>query len=133
VKWKKSKARSLLYKCIIEGRVPPDATTNANGRSTMQLCDINLIHPEFAEYDYEKFLSRLSSLRKIIKDADNGAWADQEAFGNFKNNHRVSLVSHKGYIQWQCSEAQELLLQDMEQKLNETLGKMELYGTRREY
>jgi hypothetical protein len=24
VKWKKSKAKSLLYKDIIEGRVPPD-------------------------------------------------------------------------------------------------------------
>lgn len=132
VKWKKSKARSLLYEYIVEGQVPPDAT-DANGRSTMQLREIYLMHPEFAEYDYEKFSSRLSSLRKIIKDADNRARADQEAFENFKNNHPVSLFSHKGYIQWQGSEAQELLLQDMEQKLHETLGKMELYGTRREY
>jgi hypothetical protein len=132
VKWKKSKARRLLYKDIVEGEVPPDAT-DADGRSTMQLSDIYLMHEEFAEYDYEKFSSRLSSLRKIIKDADNRAQADQEAFENFKNNHPVSLYSHKGYIQWQGSEAQELLLQDMEEKLHETLGKKELYGSRREY
>ena len=56
VKWKKSKARSLLYKYIVEGQVPPDAT-DANGRSTMQLRDVYLMHPEFAEYDYEKFWS----------------------------------------------------------------------------
>jgi hypothetical protein len=132
VKWKKSKARSLHYKYIVKGQVPLDAT-DANGRSTMQLREIYLMHLEFAEYDYEKFFSRLSSLQKIMKDADNRARADQEAFENFKNNQPVSLFSHKEYIQWQGSEAQELLLQEMEQKSHETLGRMELYGTQQEY
>jgi hypothetical protein len=50
VKWKNSKAKRLLYKDIVEGEVPPDAT-DADGRSTMQLSDIYLMHPEFAEYD----------------------------------------------------------------------------------
>jgi hypothetical protein len=125
VKWKKSKARRLLCKHIVEGEVPPDAT-DADGRSTMQLSDIYLMHPEFAEHDYEKFSSRLSSLRKIIKDCDNRAQTDQEAFENFKNNHPVSLFSHEGCTQWQGSESQELLLQDMEEKSHETLGKKEL-------
>jgi hypothetical protein len=132
VKWKKSKARRLLYKDIVDGEVPMDAT-GTDGQSTMQLSDIYLMHHEYAEYGYEKFSSRLSSLRKIIKDAENRAQADQEAFENYKNNHPVSLYSHKGYIQWQGSEARELLLQDMEDKLHETLGKKELYGSRREY
>jgi hypothetical protein len=39
VKWKKSKARSLLYEYIVEGQVPPDAT-DANGRSMMHLREI---------------------------------------------------------------------------------------------
>jgi hypothetical protein len=65
VKWKNSKAKRLLYKDIVEGEVPPDAT-DADGRSTMQLSVIYLMHPEFAEYDYEKFSSRLSSLRAAI-------------------------------------------------------------------
>jgi hypothetical protein len=65
VKWKESKAKRLLYKDIVEGKVPPDAT-DADGRSTMQLSDIYVMHPEFAEYDYAKFSSRLSSLRAAI-------------------------------------------------------------------
>jgi hypothetical protein len=32
----------------------------------MQLSDIYLIHPKFAEYHYEKFLSRLSLLQAAI-------------------------------------------------------------------
>jgi hypothetical protein len=68
VKWKESKAKRLLYKDIVEGKVPPDAT-GADGQSTMQLSDIYLMHPEFAEYDYKKFSSRLSSLRaSIVKE-----------------------------------------------------------------
>lgn len=70
--------------------------------------------------------------QKIINDADNQAQANQEAFEYFKNNHPLSLLSHKGYIQWQGSDAQELLLHDMEQKLHETLWKKELCGTQRE-
>jgi hypothetical protein len=102
VKWEKINARHLLDKDIVKGQVPLVAT-GANGRSTMQLHEIYLMHPEFVEYDYEKFSSRLSLLQKIIKDADNQARADQEAFENFKNDHPVSLFSHKGYIQWQGS------------------------------
>jgi hypothetical protein len=132
VKWKKSKARRLLHKDIVEGEVPSDAA-GVDGRSAMQLSHIYLMHLEFAEHECEKFSSRLSSLRKIIKDADNRAQADQEAFENFKNNHPVSLFSHKGCMQWQGSEAQELLLKDMEEKSHETLGKKELCGNRREH
>jgi hypothetical protein len=132
IKWKKSKARSLLYKDIVEGEVPPDAT-DADGQSTMQLKEIYVMHPEFAEYDYEKFSRRLSSLRQIIKKFESRSRDDQEAFENFKNHHPPSLYSHKGYIQWQGSEAQELLLQDMEDKKHETMGKEELYREQREY
>jgi hypothetical protein len=48
VKWKKSKARRLLYKDIVEGEVPLDAT-DADGHSTMQLSEIYLMHTEYAE------------------------------------------------------------------------------------
>jgi hypothetical protein len=65
VKWKKSKAKRLLHKDIVEGEVPPDAT-GADGRSAMLLNEIHLMHPEHAEPDYEKFSSRLSSLRAAI-------------------------------------------------------------------
>ena len=58
---------------------------------------------------------------------------DQQAFDNFKANHAPSHFTHKGYIQWQKSEAQERLLEDIEAGFLESMGKKELYESRREY
>jgi len=106
VKWKKSIAKQMLYKDIREGRVPLESK-DADGKATMNLKDIYEMHPEYAEYHYDKFSSRLSSLRKTIKDCNHRAGLDQEAFDNYKKNHpNASFYSHKGYIQWQNSAAQ---------------------------
>ena len=58
---------------------------------------------------------------------------DFEAFESFKSNHPTSHFSHQGYIQYQGSDAQELLLKDIEDWLHETLGKKNLWGFRCEY
>jgi hypothetical protein len=130
IKWKKSKARALLYKDIRAGTVPLDPPRAGGG---MALSDVYALRPEFREYNYSKFSSRLGSLRTIIKDANNRAEADQEAFENFKANHPISLFSHKGYIQWQGSEAQESLLEDIEAGFHQSMGKKELWESRPEY
>jgi len=46
IKWKKSKAKRLLYKDILDGRVPLEAKT-VDGRSTMSLKSIYNLRPEF--------------------------------------------------------------------------------------
>ena len=133
VKWEKSKAKQLLYKDILEGRVPRNATT-ADGKSTMPLKSIYELRPEFQEYLYSKFSSRLSSLRKTIKDRSYRANLDQEAFDNYKANNPVpAAFSHKGYIQWQGSEAQALCREDIEHGLHKSMSRMELFGSRSEY
>jgi hypothetical protein len=99
----------------------------------MDIHDIYSMRPETSLYSYAKFSSRLSSLRKTIKDANTRAEDDEEAFENYKQNHAPSSFSHKGYIQWQGSEAQELLLEDMEAGLHEQLEKKELWLSRKEY
>jgi len=107
IKWANSKAKKILYKDIMKGLVPITAK-DENGKSTMELKDIYSMHPEYAEYDYEKFSSRLSSLRKTIAVKDARAEADQIAVDLFiKNRDAPSLFSSKGYIQWQGSEAQK--------------------------
>ena len=109
-KWRKSKARKLLYVDIIEGRVPRQAR-DENGRLTGKLKDIYNSRPEFKQYHYSKFSSRLSSLRSTIASKDSRKELDQEAFDNYVANHPISYFSHKGYIQWQGSDAQELALE----------------------
>jgi hypothetical protein len=133
IAWKKSDAKRLLYKDVMDGLVPLEATNHNNGQSTMQLREIYIMRPEYSHYLYEKFSSRLSSLRKTIKIASTQAKDDEEAFQNYKQNHEPSEFLHKGYIQWQGSEAQELLGEDMEAGLHEQLGKKELWGSRPEY
>jgi hypothetical protein len=98
VEWKKSKAKRLLYKDIVEGKVPPDAT-DADGRSTMQLSDIYVMHPEFAEYDYAKFSSRLSSLRAAIVK-EKATAKENEKFKEPK-------------VKWKKSKARRLLYKDI--------------------
>ena len=58
---------------------------------------------------------------------------DQEALDNIVANHPPSFHSHKGYIHWQYSEAQELLKEDLEAELHKTMSRMDLYGSRSEY
>ena len=113
-KWGKSKARKLLYLDIIEGRVPRTAK-DENGRLTAKLKDIYNSRPEFKKYHYSKFSSRLSSLRNTIKSKDSRKELDQEAFDNYVANHPISYFSHKGYIQWQGSDAQELALEHIKE------------------
>jgi hypothetical protein len=63
VQWRKSNAKSLLVKDIMEGRVPLEAK-DENGESTMPLVDIYAMHPEHAAYHYSKF-SRPLSRREV--------------------------------------------------------------------
>ena len=100
----------------------------------MSLKSIYDLRPEFQEYHYSKFSSRLSSLRKTIKERNYRADLDQEAFDNYKANNPVpAAFSHKGYIQWQGSEAQALCREDIEHGLHKSMSRMELYGSRSEY
>ena len=73
-----------MYQDIKEGLVPLHAK-DKDGKTIMKLKDIYEMHPEYAEYDYSKFSSRVSGIRKIIQDCVGRAAVDLEAFNNFKS------------------------------------------------
>jgi hypothetical protein len=134
IPWKDSDAKKMLYKEIMAGLVPLEAPKDDDGQFTEPaLCEIYAMQPEYAYYDVEKFLGRLSLLRKTIKEANTRAKDYEEAFNNYKQNHQPSAFSHKGCINWQGSDAQVLLLEDIEAGKLEQLGKKELWGKRPEY
>ena len=133
VPWGDSVARQLLYDDV-KAKIVPRTAKDANGKWTIpKLRDIYTSRPEFAEYSYKHFSSRLSTIRTIVAENDGRAEADQKAFENFKNNHPGSIYSQKGYIQWLGSPARKLLLQDLKDGLHNTLTKSELYDSRVEY
>lgn len=132
VKWRKSKAKRILYDFLRNGTVPL-VQTDADGNETMPVEDILKLHKEFEMYDPDKFESRLRSLRKKILELDDRAAEDRKAFDIFNKNHQVSHFSHKGYIQWQGSDAQELIWDDIEDGKLESMTKKELWESRPEY
>ena len=131
IKWRNSAAKKKLYDDVNNGIVPLDS----KGPGKMTLKDIYLTRLEYAAYDFKKFSSWLNSIRKSIKGLASRANQDQEAFDLFVQNNEVSLFSKKGYIQWQGSESQRLLLKDIEAgKLEEFAGnKKDWYLSRPEF
>jgi hypothetical protein len=111
IKWKDSQARRLLYMDILKGNIPMD-------NETMTAEEIFIQRPEFAAYDIDKFRSRLTTVRKQIKERNDRAAEDKKAFDIFISNHEVALYSRKGYIEWQGSESQKLAIKDLEEGLH---------------
>jgi hypothetical protein len=132
IKWKKSKARDLLYKDLVDGNIPRQAL-DEHGRSTKRLEDIFQMHQEYKLYDREKFSGRLSNLRKVYDECMFRADMAQEAFDKYRENHQPSLFSHKGYPEWQGSEAQRLLLIDIEKGKHTEMSKTDLHESNQEY
>jgi hypothetical protein len=109
--------KSLIYKDNGQGRVPLVAK-DENGESAMPLFDVYTSHPELAEYHYSKFSRQLSCMRKTIAELMDLEKEDQQDFAAYISNHPASSFLHHGYIQYQGSEAQELLKQDIEEQLH---------------
>jgi hypothetical protein len=128
IKWRKSEAKKLLRKAIFDGNVSADATGRAG-----ELQEIYHLHPEFADYDFGKFAARLARVREEFKNNEDRAAEDLAAFENYISYHEVSLVSRKGYIQWQGCDAQRLLLKDIENNLHTETKPKELWDSRPEY
>ena len=126
VKWRKSKAKKVLYELLIDGIVPMED-------GVMPLEDIYFLHEEFANYSFDRFGGRLKRLQKS-NELNDRAQDDLEAFENFKGNHNPSLFPHKGYAPWQGLTAQELLWDDLEAYMNDPSKKpKDLWMSRQEY
>lgn len=128
VKWRKSKSKKILYELLMDGIIPLEED------QLMPAQDIYLMDPEFANYSFDTFKAGLNRLRKKIAELASRAEEDLEAFRNYMQHHKPSLFSHKGYIQWQGSTAQELLWDDLPKYLEDPTKKpKDLWLSRDEY
>lgn len=112
IKMKKSSAKKPLCEDLAEGRVSRKAK-DANGRSTRHPSDICDSQPEFKECQRSKFSSRLSSLRKSVSENLSGVDIDLRALKDFISRHPVSHTTSRGPIQWQGSDAQKLVKEEL--------------------
>ena len=62
IPWKKSLARKLLYKDVMEGKVPLEGTAK-----TTDFSSVYMMHPEYAVWYFGSLPRRLDWIQKIIK------------------------------------------------------------------
>ena len=122
IKWADSEARRLLYQDVKDGKVD----------NMMSLKDVYSQRPEFAAYDFEKFSSRLATIRSSVTKLQERADDDLSAFDKYVSNHPISVYDRKGFHHWQGSKSQELAQQDIEAGLLQT-GFRNLFHSREEY
>ena len=81
IKWADSEARRLLYEDVKNGDID----------DTMAVKDVYVQRPEFAAYDFEKFSSRLKTIKSSINKLKARADDDERAFQQYVSNHPISL------------------------------------------
>jgi hypothetical protein len=123
IKWQKSQAKENLAEAILDGII--DETTPIE--------DIYNSIEGVELYRKSKLESRFKSLLKTVEKDKSRAEADKIAFDDFASRAIPSLTSHLGYVQWQGSEAQALLLADIEAGKHLTMTKQQLWLSNEEY
>jgi hypothetical protein len=136
-KWKHSAAKALLYKDILEGRLP---MIRQNGDPTYDiLLATSYAHlPAFQVEDHGapgKFGNRLRSLRKQITDKHDRAQVDSDALDNDRQLFPKVFGNDagRGYPKWGPSLAKQLLKADVDAGLHETMKPADLQQSRPEY
>lgn len=122
--WQYSSAKKLLEKDIIDGIIGTVETG-------MLPCQVYLMRPEYADYEYDRFVSNLYSLRVKYEKLLYLAQIDGEALA-----HDLALglrTNSKPYPHWQGSEAERLLQEDINNGKHLGMKPQELRNTHAEY
>ena len=130
-KWQSSQAKVILYDDLVEGLIPLNENEEEEDDDVIRSYWES--REEYQLYDPDLFEGRLKSLRQTIINRQARAREDLEAYQQFSAKHQASLFSKKGYIQWQNSEAQTALLEDMANEMTAHMTKKALYELRPVY
>ena len=80
ISWGESEAKELLLQALLSGDIPLDP-------NDMSLIEVYCSIPELADYDYNLFSGRLSSLRKTVRNQLYRKQKDQNMFDLFVLHH----------------------------------------------
>ena len=128
VPWQDSAAKSLLFEDLMNGDVPLEA---GNGGPTAR--QIYESRPEFIEYHWSKFTTRLGALCKFVKERLDRAKDDEECYLNYIHNHEPATHDASGEPVWEGSDAQRLLKLDMDANYLDNHTIRDLFYHRDEY
>ena len=109
--WQYHPLRAFLLERLIANDIPADHKKMGPQFVWNKYCD----EPCFEGMEYDAaFRRRLLALRKQFKEGSSRAEADLAAFKIAKKNHPPSPFNHRGEPQWNGSDAQRLLVIDMD-------------------
>lgn len=118
--WRKSEAKRLLAKDIIDGTIPED----------MAWTEVHNWRPEYALSSYTLFASRLRNLCAQISAAKARAERDEQGLATDRLSFPVSLYDSNGSLRWDGSAAQAWLVKDMEAGMHTEMKPRQLYQSR---
>ena len=124
--WKSSMAKKILERDLISGAIPLDA-------KLMKPKEVYQRHPEFSDFAYDRFPSRLRDLRRQITDKSTSATLDQAALAHDRQLYPKATHNHRGEPRWEGSEAEQLLRLDMDAGKHKIMKPQELYNSRKEF
>lgn len=122
--WHHSDAKKLLIQDIKDGIV-------GTVESGLHPSQVYVMRPEYAEYDYSRFVKYLYDLRLKYDDLRHLAYVDDQAL-----SHDLALGLRKNsrpYPIWQGSEAERLLKEDLDAGADLVMKPAELRASRPEY
>jgi hypothetical protein len=122
-------AKKLLYDELATGNIPLTSKEMGPKEVYEKYSDTAAFQLKGMEYG-SSFTRRLRSLRNQIKRDKNRAAEDKAALQIALKNYPVPLVNQKGEPQWNGSDAQKLLEQDMLAELHLKMMPVELHSTR---
>ena len=123
--WPHSAAKKLLIQDIKDGIV-------GSVDSGLHPSQVYVMRPEYADYDYSRFVGYLYDLQLVYDDLRHLAHVDDQALA-----HDLAIPglrkNSRGYPNWQDSEAERLLKKDIDDGLDLVMQPKELHSKRPEY
>jgi len=124
--WQYSQAKKLLEQDLRNGTIPLDS-------SVMGPKEVFVQHPEFAEFDYDRFRDRLRDLRRRLTEQNDRSASDMNALAHDRHIHPTPTHNSQGDPRWHGSAAEWLLKLDIDQDKQHAMKPKALFETQNQY
>ena len=130
INWLKSDAKIILEYDVAEGFISMDEVS----------CTASFLWNSFYRHQFEfrnvpflQFEKRLSTLRASHRFHQDEAKQKEPAMLQFRRNHPRKRVNKRGEVNYDISPAKNFLIEDVKNKVHETLKLFDFRNTREEY
>jgi len=124
--WQYSQAKKLLVQDLLNGTIPLDSLVMGPQEVYQQ-------HPEFRQYDFNRFRDQLRDLRKKLSEKNDCSASDNMALAHDRRIHPMPTHNHRGEPRWEGSKSERLLKHDIAHNKQQAMEPKDLFATQQEY